>query len=428
MPKPSKIEIINAFAVSLLKQNSLDDLLWSMAENIGKVLSFEDCVIYLKDGECLVQMAAFGVKNPDARKIKNRKKLEMGEGIVGAVALTGVAELVPDISIDERYILDEFGGKSELTVPILYEGRVLGVIDSESSRVAGFDDNDFELLKSLVNIASPRIASAISQMEKEQAEKALIAARNEAERANRAKSEFLSNMSHELRTPLNAILGFAQLLDLDRGDFNEAQAEGVSEILHAGRHLLDLINEILDLSRIESGRIVMSLDTVAVEPVVEDCLTLIAGIADSRSITLTHGPMDGLAVRADRVRFKQALLNLLSNAVKYNRDGGVVAVEASRDDDSRALRIRVVDTGPGIPDHRLDELFQPFNRLNAGETEIEGTGIGLALTKRIVDLMDGKVGVRSRMGHGSTFWIELPLESSAQQGFNEPGDYSRVSG
>lgn len=247
--------------------------------------------------------------------------------------------------------------------------------------------------------------------ERVEAEQALIAARDEAERANRAKSEFLSAMSHELRTPMNAILGFGQLMEY-AGDLPAEHRDSVQEILKAGHHLLELINEVLDLAKVESGRVDLSLEPVEVDPVTEECLSLVTTLADRRGIHLEQAGTPGLAVRADRTRLKQALLNLLSNAIKYNRESGRVVVETRTSDGDR-VQVRVRDTGPGIPPERQGDLFQPFNRLGAEHSEIEGTGIGLTLTRRIVEMMGGRVEVESRPGAGSTFWLELPREAVA---------------
>lgn len=255
--------------------------------------------------------------------------------------------------------------------------------------------------------------------EQVEAEWALIAARDEADRANRTKSEFLSSMSHELRTPMNAILGFGQLMEYDATLPDEHQ-DNVQEILKAGHHLLELINEVLDLSKVESGHVDLSLEPVEVCLIVEDCLALVAPLADQRDIQLSHKGLKGAAVRADRTRLKQALLNLLSNAIKYNRDGGSVRIEVQREGADR-LGIRVSDSGPGIPAGRLKELFQPFSRLDAEHSDIEGTGIGLTIAQRLVEMMGGAVGVESEAGVGSTFWIELPLESMADAARDHPG-------
>ena len=244
---------------------------------------------------------------------------------------------------------------------------------------------------------------------RKKSEQALIAARDEADRANRAKSEFLSSMSHELRTPMNAILGFGQLLELDEA-LSDENKDNVQEILKAGAHLLELINEVLDLAKIEAGHIDLSMEPVEVCPIVAECLSLVNALAHKRGIKLSHKGLAGMSVRADRTRLKQALLNLISNAIKYNREGGSVHIEVQTAETDR-LCIRVTDTGPGIPDARLAELFLPFNRLDAENSGVEGTGIGLTITRRIVEMMGGTVDVKSAVGVGSTFWIELPLES-----------------
>jgi len=248
--------------------------------------------------------------------------------------------------------------------------------------------------------------------ERKLAETALVEARDEADRANRTKSEFLSSMSHELRTPMNAILGFGQLLQYD-DTLGEDHKDNVKEILKAGEHLLELINDVLDLAKVESGHIDLSIEPVEVCPVVSECITLISTLAAKRNISISHAGLKGAAVRADRTRLRQVLLNLLSNAIKYNRDGGSIKIEQQNDGGDR-LCILISDTGTGISEKNLKELFQPFNRLDAENSNVEGTGIGLTITRRIVEMMGGSVDVRSEVGVGSTFWIELPLESLSE--------------
>ncbi|MBT9505124.1 MAG: PAS domain-containing protein [Rhodoferax sp.] len=251
------------------------------------------------------------------------------------------------------------------------------------------------------------IHSDIDRQKEVQAE--LEVARESAERANKAKSDFLSSMSHELRTPMNAILGFAQMLEYD-SSLSPDQLENVDEILKGGRHLLALIDEVLDLAKIEAGRVDLSIEAVDLTDLIEDCRQMIMPLAEARRLVFDLEISQGAAVRADRFRLKQVLLNLLSNAVKYNSEAGSICLSVHSVDGGR-LRIAVSDTGPGIPADRLVELFQPFNRLDAGYSEVEGTGIGLTITRQLVELMGGIVGVESQIGAGSTFWIELPSET-----------------
>jgi len=234
----------------------------------------------------------------------------------------------------------------------------------------------------------------------------LAAARLEADRANHAKTEFLSAMSHDLRTPLNAILGFAQLLKCDRLD--REQEESVDQILAGGRHLLGLISEVIDIARVESGQLSLSPEAVAVADVVQRAAEFVQPLADARGITLRLDPMPPLAgLLADRQRVHQILLNFLANAVKYNREGGSIRVTVTGVAEDR-YRIGVTDTGAGIPAEKLSRLFQPFERLGAEATGVEGTGLGLALARALAGAMGGAVGVDSTVDLGSTFWVELP--------------------
>jgi PAS domain S-box-containing protein len=235
-------------------------------------------------------------------------------------------------------------------------------------------------------------------------------ARDAAQDSDMAKTAFLSRMSHELRTPLNAVLGFAQLLEMD--DLDDQQLDAVQHILTAGRHLLELIGEVLDISRIEAGRMSLLVEPVELIDALTEAVDLIRPTARNAEVTVTVAADCTAFVRADRQRFIQIVLNLLTNAVKYNRPGGTVTVACAPAPEGK-LEVRVTDTGPGIPEHQLSKVFQPFERLGAESTAVQGTGIGLTLAQALAVAMDGYIAVDSVLGEGTTFTVVLPLAESA---------------
>jgi signal transduction histidine kinase len=245
-----------------------------------------------------------------------------------------------------------------------------------------------------------------------ESEQALLAAQESlhealiaAERASGAKTEFLSRTSHELRTPLNSILGFAELLAMD--DLTEVQQESVDHILRAGKHLLALINEVLDIAQIESGRLNLTMEPVSLVEIMDITLELVAGLHSKSDVTILMAPHDQWRcyVHADHRHLVQVMVNLVSNAIKYNRDGGTVTLR--RDLEDGRVRIVITDTGPGIPADRLHRVFSPFDRLEAERTTVEGTGVGLTLARGLAEEMGGRIDVESTVGVGSTFTLDL---------------------
>lgn len=254
------------------------------------------------------------------------------------------------------------------------------------------------------------IVSSRDINERKEMEQSILVARDEAQKASLAKSQFLSNMSHELQTPLNAVLGFAQVLKMDpSAPLNEMQEDSVNEIEKAGGHLLELINEVLDLAKIETGRLRVLMEPILVSEIMEETLALIRPMAEKYTITLLspEARCCGMHVLADRIRIKQVLINLLSNAIKYNKPGG--KVEYFCEQAGGRMRFHVTDTGPGIPEDEIGRIFEPFYRLQATSTAVEGTGIGLAVVRELMELMDGLTFVKSEEGKGSDFYIELAI-------------------
>jgi signal transduction histidine kinase/ActR/RegA family two-component response regulator len=322
--------------------------------------------------------------------------------------------------------------------PRISEDEAAALVDSFNAMLTEIEQRTLALEKSNHEIAREALERASAQQEVmrlnseleqrvhertlqlELVNSDLELAIEEARNANQAKSAFLSSMSHELRTPLNAILGFAQILSADKLPTTpEQKQEFAGHILKSGRHLLTLINEILDLAKVEAGALTLSMEPVGLAEVLQECRTMIEPLAAARGIRVEF-PATGepghvaALVQADRTRLKQVLLNLLSNAVKYNRDGGAVTVACTACGPDR-LRLSVLDTGMGLRPDQVAALFQPFNRLGQENSAQEGTGIGLVFTRRLVELMKGEIGVTSTPGVGSTFWIELPAAAPLAQ-------------
>ncbi len=327
----------------------------------------------------------------------------------GYTLLVGGPVFVEDMAKETRFHISQpmrdMGAVSAISVAIQAEDEPFGVLCASSTEPRAFTQDDAHFLQSVANVLTAAVTSR-------RAEESIRLAQEQAEGANRAKSEFLSRMSHELRTPLNAILGFTQLLEVDAP--TPSQSESITHISRAGLHLLSLINEVLDIARIEAGRFALSPEPIDTAKFLGEAIELIRPLAVRHGIELLLDPSchECLHAMADRQRLQQVVLNLLSNAVKYNRPHGRVTVSCAEAGEER-LRISVSDTGPGLSPEKMTRLFVPFERLGAETTDIEGTGIGLALSQRIATALHGRIGVESEPGFGSTFWLELPACAAA---------------
>ncbi len=332
----------------------------------------------------------------------------------GYTMLLREAVIADDLETETRFTVSEaarfIGARSAVSVVVQTSGTPFGVLTAMSREPKRFTLEDVHFLQTVANV----LTGAINR---QRAEESIRLAQEQAESANRAKSEFLSRMSHELRTPLNAIIGFTQLLEMET--LTPSQTESVSHIARGGEHLLALINQVLDIARIDTGRMTLTIEPVEIGMALRDAAELIQPLADRLGVTIAIDLAEraNLCVSADRQRLQQVFMNLLSNAVKFNRERGSVTVTAEPADDR--LRVKITDTGIGIAPEKLSRLFVPFERLGAEQTQIDGTGIGLALAQRIVGSHQGQLSVESVVGEGSTFTVELPCAT---------GEHPKASG
>lgn len=512
--------IISYFATSLLGSNTVDEILWDIAYNCISELGWEDAVIYLLDEDQgnLVQKAAYGSDKEKDYTILNPIEIEIGTGIVGSVASSGKTEIVNDLSQDPRYIVDDKVRESEMAVPIVFENRVLGVIDSEHSEKGFFKDEDREIVEAIASLAANKLVRTLStdlievserkyrsifesiqdvyaeidypeaiisemspsieafsgftreeligsnfsdfvadqtiatglmqtllvegkvndfeitMVDKFGVERPVsltvsmvlnpsgqqgkvvgtmrdISVRKQAELALqeniKMKTDFVSNVSHELRTPMASILGFSGTIIRDENMDDETKMEFIRIIHEEGQRLTRLIENVLDISRMEAGRVKYSMEPIDLGLLVRETLETQDPIARDKEIKLNSQIQDDLSfINADSDAMRQLVVNLVSNAIKFTESGGSISVilELIKDE----LRLKVEDSGLGIPDQDLPHIFDKFYRVDREKREDQGTGIGLAIVKEIVEKHDGRVEVQSQVGSGTIFRVFLP--------------------
>jgi len=334
--------------------------------------------------------------------------IRKGEGALGRLAVAAEPVVIRDIVAEESYqshlreVLIRCGYRSLLAVPLLRQDHLLGALAVSRNRPSDFSPEVIALLRTFATQSALAIQNARLFREIE------VKSR-ELEAASRHKSEFLANMSHELRTPLNAIIGFSEVLSERMfGEINEKQAEYIGDILQSGQHLLSLINDILDLSKIEAGRMELELSDFDLPSTIENTLTLVRERAVRRGITLGRSVDERLGrIRADERKVKQVFLNLLSNALKFTPEGGKIDVRAAVSDG--VAEISVTDTGIGIAPEDQDRVFEEFQQVGTASKKVEGTGLGLAISRKFIELHGGRIWVESQVGSGSTFAFTLPL-------------------
>jgi signal transduction histidine kinase/DNA-binding response OmpR family regulator len=395
---------INYFSTSLYGKNTEDEILWDIAKNCIGSLGFEDCVIYILDQNSLIQKAAYGPKNPKEHEITNLIEIPLGQGIVGSVAKTGIAEIIGDTTKDPRYIVDDIPRFSEITVPILYQDKVLGVIDCEHHEKNFFTQSHLNILNTIAALCSNKIVKARAEEEKINA----TLSRLEAEKIrelDKVKSKFFINISHEFRTPLTLILG--PLDDMISHATDESELKQLKMMQASARKLLRLINDLLELAKLDEGMLSLDISKEDVFTFVRTTAVSFESLARQRYIEFEiHVPTYSLTIEFDVIKIETIIVNLLSNAFKFTPPGGKVVTKVALRNDF--IEIMVINTGREIAADHLDKIFDRFYQND--QQANEGSGIGLALAKELAELHGGSLSVESNKEKGNSFTLSIPIE------------------
>ena len=441
--KEQYLQILADFALAITQIETVHDLAWYVARRVVGRLGFVDCVVYIYEPEnrAIKQVAAIAEKNPNGDEILNPLLIPLGEGITGMVAETRKPELIKDVSKDDRYITDIAPGGSEVCVPMVHNGELLGVIDCENPKVGAFSSDHLETLETVAFYTSAKIAERYAQKEAAartldleakveeltRLSRELEIAREKAEETSALKSRFVATISHEIRTPLAGILGSLDLLQ------DEMLPEGAGALVgmahDSGQTLQTLLNDVIDFARSEAG-------TLQVEPTAFSIKELVASL---QNFWFPHMQAKGAALEidvaddtekaywGDPARIRQVLNNFLSNALKYAP--GRIVLQITRIQSEKAIRFSVTDFGKGLSPEDQTQLFTEFTRVGSHKRQIgDGAGLGLAICRQMAELMDGETGVESTPGDGATFWLQLPLAPAKMPEKNRSDDTEPLQG
>jgi signal transduction histidine kinase/CheY-like chemotaxis protein/AraC-like DNA-binding protein len=402
---------INYFATSLYGKNTVNEILWDIAKNCISQLGFRDCVIYLvnENNNILEQKAAYGPKNPKEFEIENAITIPVGEGIVGTVARTGVAEVIPDTSKDSRYIVDDERRFSEITVPIIYQDKVIGIIDSEHPEKNFFSDLHLKVLTTIAALASNKIVKAFGEEEMMKATIDRLEA-DKIKEVNRLKSQFFAHISHEFRTPMTLILG--PLDEMVRKSDDPDELKQLKVMQSNGRKLLRLINDLLELSKFDEGKLNLNLTNGDIYMVLQTIINSFHSQAAQKGIVIeSNVPSEPLIVSFDTQKIETILINLLSNAIKFSPEKRPINFSVSHS--LNRLEITVTNEGPEIPADQLEKIFERYYQ-SENKQQVEGHGIGLALSKELAIMQGGNIHVSSDK-NGTSFTLSIPAPMATEK-------------